>query len=115
MKKWLLSLICVLFMSSCFANPIDENGEPLNTQHEIFSSDGFIEICDRAEIMYKAAALTKMKPIFISGSSKEYAMIVYIDLKTEDSLILRVRNNIGCVVGEGSQMILRFPEGIQEI
>lgn len=115
MKKLLLSLFGSMCVACASAYPTNQDGTPITTQQKYFRDDGYVEICDKAEIMYRAAALTKMKPIFISGNQKEYAMVVYVDLKTEDSLILRVNKDVGCLVGEGTQMFLKFPDGIQEI
>lgn len=75
----------------------------------------YTEICEKSELMFKAFNLSGMKPIFISGDASGVAVIVFVNLKTEHSSILRVNNGVGCIVGHGTKMILRVPEGLQQI
>lgn len=112
MLRSLKAAIIALSINSCaVAYPVDEQNK---IQIGPAKSD-YTEVCDSLEIMTKVMSLSKLNPIFISGNASGVATIVYINLKTEESAILRVNNGIGCIVSDGIQMILKFPQGIQEI
>jgi hypothetical protein len=112
MLRILKAAIIALSINSCaVAYPTGDNDKSIAVK----KGHDYVEVCDSIEVMSKALSLAKLNPIFISGSATGYATIVYINLKTEESAILRVNNGIGCIVSDGIQMILKFPQGIQEI
>lgn len=113
MLRSLKAAIIALSINSCaVAYPVDDNQKQLET---ILPQSDYVEVCDSLEIMTKALSLSKMNPIFIAGNASGVATVVYVNLKTEESAILRVNNGVGCIVSDGIQMILKFPQGIQEI
>lgn len=111
MLRSLKAAIIALSINSCaVAYPVDEYGNQIQN-----GDTEYHETCGPLKEMALGISRSKQNPIFISGNSDGYATIVYINLKTEESTILRVNKDVGCIISEGIDMFLKFPQGIQEI